>query len=85
MQAWVEQGLMNRVQRNKLVFIETTDHSEMNLALHNYRKASGCGFIVIVDHFSRLVRTVGELFYCLLQEGKFRKELILVKMLNLKF
>ena len=31
---------MNRVQRNKLVFIETTDHSEMNLALHNYRKAS---------------------------------------------
>ena len=29
---------MTKIQRNKLVFVETTDNAEMNMALTNYRK-----------------------------------------------
>ncbi len=29
---------MTKIQKKKLVFVETTDNAEMNLALHNYRK-----------------------------------------------
>ncbi|XP_019851833.1 PREDICTED: TFIIH basal transcription factor complex helicase XPD subunit-like [Amphimedon queenslandica] len=36
---WVDQGLMSKIQRNKLVFVETVDNAEMNMALNNYRKA----------------------------------------------
>ena len=34
--AWVDQNIMNRIQRNKLVFIETRDSGEISLALRNY-------------------------------------------------
>ena len=34
--AWVDQNIMNRIQRNKLVFIETRDSGEISLALKNY-------------------------------------------------
>ncbi len=34
--AWVDQGIMDRVQRNKLVFVETRDSGEISLALKNY-------------------------------------------------
>ena len=33
---WVEQGIMSKVQRNKLVFIETRDSGEISVALKNY-------------------------------------------------
>ena len=33
---WVDQGIMSKVQRNKLVFIETRDSGEITLALKNY-------------------------------------------------
>ena len=29
---------MSKIQRNKLVFVETVDNAEMNMALSNYRK-----------------------------------------------
>ena len=35
---WVEQGVMAKIQRNKLVFVETTDNAEMTLALFNFRR-----------------------------------------------
>ena len=38
--SWVDQGIMNKVQSNKLVFIETQDFVETSLALQNYHKAS---------------------------------------------
>ncbi len=38
--AWVDQGIMDRVQRNKLVFVETRDSGEISLALKNYFKVS---------------------------------------------
>ena len=34
--AWVDQNIMSRIQRNKLVFIETRDSGEISLALRNY-------------------------------------------------
>ena len=36
MSAWVDQNIMSRIQRNKLVFIETRDSGEISLALKNY-------------------------------------------------
>ena len=33
---WMEQGIMSKVQRNKLVFIETRDSGEISMALRNY-------------------------------------------------
>jgi DNA excision repair protein ERCC-2 len=71
---WMEQGLMTKIQHNKLVFVETTDNAEMNLALLNYRKAceNGRGAILLsvargkvsegVDfdhHYGRAVILVG--------------------------
>ena len=38
MSAWVDQGLMNKIQQNKLVFFETRDSGEISLALKNYFK-----------------------------------------------
>ena len=36
--SWVDQGIMSKVQKNKLIFIETRDRGEISLALHNYFK-----------------------------------------------
>ena len=36
--SWVDQGIMSKVQANKLVFIETQDFVETSLALQNYHK-----------------------------------------------
>ena len=33
---------MSKIQRNKLVFVETVDNAEMNMALSNYRKVWFC-------------------------------------------
>jgi len=41
--AWVDQGLMNKIQQNKLVFFETRDSGEISLALKNYFKACDNG------------------------------------------
>ena len=38
MHEWMDQGLMTKIQKKKLVFVETTDNAEMSLALTNYRK-----------------------------------------------
>ena len=38
MHEWMEQGLMTKIQKKKLVFVETTDNAEMVMALQNYRK-----------------------------------------------
>ena len=39
MTSWVDQGVMSKVQRNKLIFIETRDRGEISVALSNYFKA----------------------------------------------
>lgn len=36
MSSWIDQNIMSRIQRNKLVFIETRDSGEISLALSNY-------------------------------------------------
>ncbi|XP_067947764.1 general transcription and DNA repair factor IIH helicase subunit XPD-like [Watersipora subatra] len=41
--SWYEQGIIDSVQKHKLLFIETTDAAETSLALHNYRKACDNG------------------------------------------
>ncbi len=43
--SWVDQQIMDRVQRNKLVFIETRDGGEISLALRNYFQVRGCGLV----------------------------------------
>ena len=40
---WVNQGIMANVQKYKLVFFETQNHSETTLALENYYKACDNG------------------------------------------
>jgi len=44
------QGIINNIQRNKLLFIETQDAAETSLALHNYQRVSYkcllCVFVV---------------------------------------
>ncbi|PVD26612.1 hypothetical protein C0Q70_14289 [Pomacea canaliculata] len=37
--SWYEQGILDQVQKNKLLFIETQDAAETSLALLNYQKA----------------------------------------------
>ena len=37
--AWYEQGVIDTIQRHKLLFIETQDAAETSLALLNYIKA----------------------------------------------
>ena len=41
--SWIDQNIMSRIQRNKLVFVETRDSGEISLALANYFTVSGCG------------------------------------------
>jgi DNA excision repair protein ERCC-2 len=41
--AWYEQGLIDQLQRNKLLLIETQDAAETTLALANYQKACDNG------------------------------------------
>ncbi|XP_064403887.1 general transcription and DNA repair factor IIH helicase subunit XPD-like [Halichondria panicea] len=72
--SWVDQQIMDRVQRNKLVFIETRDGGEISLALRNYFQAcdNGRGAVLLaiargkvsegvdfVDHYGRAVIMVG--------------------------
>ncbi|EDO46754.1 predicted protein [Nematostella vectensis] len=46
---WHDQGIISNIQKNKLLFIETTDAAETSLALHNYQKAceNGRGAILL--------------------------------------
>ncbi|KAK3741288.1 hypothetical protein QZH41_012587 [Actinostola sp. cb2023] len=46
---WHDQGIISNIQKNKLLFIETTDASETSLALYNYQKAceNGRGAILL--------------------------------------
>jgi len=46
---WNEQGIINNVQKNKLLFIETQDGAETALALFNYQKAceNGRGAVLL--------------------------------------
>lgn len=39
--SWIDQNIMNRIQRNKLVFVETRDSGEISVALANYFTVSG--------------------------------------------
>jgi len=41
--AWNEMGMMNKLMKHKLVFMETEDSVESTLALENYRKACDTG------------------------------------------
>lgn len=41
--SWIDQNIMNRIQRNKLVFIETRDSGEISVALSNYFTACDNG------------------------------------------
>ncbi|CDW57263.1 TFIIH basal transcription factor complex [Trichuris trichiura] len=46
---WYKQGMVDRIMKNKLLFIETKDSVETALALHNYAKAceSGRGAVLL--------------------------------------
>lgn len=46
---WYEKGIIDRVQKHKLLFIETTDSAETSLALLNYTKAceNGRGAVLL--------------------------------------
>lgn len=72
--SWYEQGIIDNIQRYKLLFIETQDAAETSLALYNYMKAceSGRGAVLLsvargkvsegVDfdhHFGRAVVMLG--------------------------
>ncbi|KAM9514293.1 LOW QUALITY PROTEIN: general transcription and DNA repair factor IIH helicase subunit XPD [Guaruba guarouba] len=41
--AWYEQGILENIQRNKLIFIETQDGAETSMALEKYQEACECG------------------------------------------
>ncbi|XP_064622367.1 general transcription and DNA repair factor IIH helicase subunit XPD-like [Lineus longissimus] len=47
--AWYEQGIIDNIQKNKLLFIETQDSAETSLALLNYQKAceNGRGAVLL--------------------------------------
>nr|KAG5712902.1 hypothetical protein BaRGS_007499 [Batillaria attramentaria] len=47
--AWYEQGILDQVQKHKLLFIETQDAAETSLALLNYQKAceNGRGAVLL--------------------------------------
>ncbi|PIK38133.1 hypothetical protein BSL78_25018 [Apostichopus japonicus] len=47
--SWYEQGIIEKIQKNKLLFIETPDAAETSVALHNYHKAceNGRGAVLL--------------------------------------
>ncbi|NXX50344.1 ERCC2 helicase, partial [Tricholaema leucomelas] len=47
--AWYEQGILENIQRNKLIFIETQDGAETSMALEKYQEAceNGRGAILL--------------------------------------
>lgn len=47
--SWYEQGILENVQRNKLIFIETPDAAETSMALEKYQEAceNGRGAILL--------------------------------------
>lgn len=47
--SWYEQGIIDSIQKNKLLFIETQDAAETSLALYNYVKAceNGRGAVLL--------------------------------------
>uniref|UniRef100_A0A2C9LZF8 ATP-dependent helicase C-terminal domain-containing protein n=1 Tax=Biomphalaria glabrata TaxID=6526 RepID=A0A2C9LZF8_BIOGL len=47
--AWYEQGIIDQIQKHKLLFIETQDAAETSLALLNYQKAceNGRGAVLL--------------------------------------
>uniref|UniRef100_A0A8C2WY42 DNA 5'-3' helicase n=1 Tax=Cyclopterus lumpus TaxID=8103 RepID=A0A8C2WY42_CYCLU len=47
--AWYEQGILENIQRNKLIFIETPDAAETSMALEKYQEAceNGRGAILL--------------------------------------
>ncbi|XP_015254870.1 PREDICTED: TFIIH basal transcription factor complex helicase XPD subunit [Cyprinodon variegatus] len=72
--AWYEQGILENIQRNKLIFIETQDAAETSMALEKYQEAceNGRGAILLsvargkvsegidfVHHFGRAVIMFG--------------------------
>uniref|UniRef100_A0A4W5JNB5 General transcription and DNA repair factor IIH helicase subunit XPD n=1 Tax=Hucho hucho TaxID=62062 RepID=A0A4W5JNB5_9TELE len=72
--SWYEQGILENVQRNKLIFIETPDAAETSMALEKYQEAceNGRGAILLsvargkvsegidfVHHFGRAVIMFG--------------------------
>ncbi|WUR03369.1 general transcription and DNA repair factor IIH helicase subunit XPD (RAD3) [Vairimorpha necatrix] len=40
---WSETNIITDIMKNKLIFIESPDHRETDLALNNYKKACRCG------------------------------------------
>uniref|UniRef100_A0A674D5U9 General transcription and DNA repair factor IIH helicase subunit XPD n=1 Tax=Salmo trutta TaxID=8032 RepID=A0A674D5U9_SALTR len=65
--SWYEQGILENVQRNKLIFIETPDAAETSMALEKYQEAceNGRGAILLsvargeVHHFGCAVIMFG--------------------------
>uniref|UniRef100_A0A672HGI2 General transcription and DNA repair factor IIH helicase subunit XPD n=1 Tax=Salarias fasciatus TaxID=181472 RepID=A0A672HGI2_SALFA len=72
--SWYEQGILENIQRNKLIFIETPDAAETSMALEKYQEAceNGRGAILLsvargkvsegidfVHHFGRAVLMFG--------------------------
>ncbi|NXF56578.1 ERCC2 helicase, partial [Oceanites oceanicus] len=39
--SWYEQGILENIQRNKLIFIETQDSAETSMALEKYQEVGG--------------------------------------------
>ena len=79
--SWVDQGIMNKVQSNKLVFIETQDFIETSMALQNYHKASVAMdniMVVIHNHHHRHAVMAEEQCCYQWPEAKYLKESISV-------
>ena len=73
------QGILNEVWKNKLIFVETPDANETSIALENYRKVSmKVNLVSRFDRLSRLVTTAVEQCSSQSLEGRFPRVLILI-------
>ena len=67
MAAWYEQGVIDSLQRYKLLFIETQDAAETTLALVNYQEAceNGRGAVLLSVARGKVSEGIdfGERFY----------------------
>jgi hypothetical protein len=78
-----DQGILNEVWKNKLIFVETPDANETSIALENYRRVGMKDNLVF--RFNRLFRhvtTVVEQCSCQSPEARFLRVLILITIMG---
>lgn len=77
------QGILNEVWKNKLIFVETPDANETSIALENYRKVSVSDNLVSKFYkLFRLVTTVVEQCSSQSLEARFPRVLILITIMG---